>query len=118
MPAELRRGKTRGRTRRRSAVTSQSGKHRDVHFRWACNKRFSAAVATFADNGRQVSLWAAKVYRDARARGKDYAHAMSILGRAWISVIWPCWLDDNPYDSASTEPTPHSPNISVKQIAA
>ena len=31
-------------------VTSQSGKHRDVHFRWACNKRFRVAVTTFADN--------------------------------------------------------------------
>ena len=36
-------------------VTKESGKHRAVHFRWACNKRFRVAVTTFADNslGRQ-----------------------------------------------------------------
>ena len=81
-------------------VTSQSGKHRDVHFRWACNKRFRAAVTTFADNSRHASPWAAKVYADARASGKDHPHAVRILARAWIRVIWPCWLHGTPYDPA------------------
>ena len=31
-------------------VTKESGKHRAVHFRWACNKRFRKAMTTFADN--------------------------------------------------------------------
>jgi hypothetical protein len=31
-------------------VTKESGKHRSVHFRWACTKRFRAAVTTFADS--------------------------------------------------------------------
>ena len=31
-------------------VTKESGKHRAVHFRWACNKRFRVAITTFADN--------------------------------------------------------------------
>ena len=56
-------------------VTSQSGKHRSVHFRWACNKRFRTAVTTFADNSRHASPWAAKIYDDARASGKDHPHA-------------------------------------------
>ena len=81
-------------------VTSQSGKHRDVQFRWACNKRFRVAVTTFADNSRHASPWAAKVYSDARARGKDHPHAVRILARAWIRVIWPCWLNGVPYDPA------------------
>jgi transposase len=81
-------------------VTSQSGKHRDVHFRWACNKRFRVAVTTFADNSRHASPWAAKIYKDARARGKDHPHAVRILARAWIRVIWPCWLNGVPYDPA------------------
>ncbi|MEU6715993.1 IS110 family transposase [Nonomuraea sp. NPDC046802] len=33
-------------------VTKESGKHRAVHFRWACNKRFRVALTTFADNSR------------------------------------------------------------------
>jgi transposase len=81
-------------------VTSQSGKHRDVQFRWACNKRFRVAVTTFADNSRHASPWAARVYADARARGKDHPHAVRILARAWIRVIWRCWLDGVPYDPA------------------
>jgi transposase len=36
-------------------VTNQSGKHRAVHFRWACNKRFRRAITTFADNSRHDS---------------------------------------------------------------
>jgi len=40
-------------------VTKESGKHRAVHFRWACNKRFRQAITTFADNSRHASPWAA-----------------------------------------------------------
>ena len=68
-------------------VTTQSGKHRSVHFRWACNKRFRAAVTTFADNSRHASPWAAKIYNNARASGKDHPHATRVLARAWIRVI-------------------------------
>jgi transposase len=81
-------------------VTSQSGKYRGVHFRWACNKRFRKAVTTFADNSRHASPWAAKIYKDARASGKDHPHAVRVLARAWIRVIWPCWLNGVPYDPA------------------
>jgi transposase len=81
-------------------VTKESGKHRAVHFRWACNKRFRAAVTTFADNSRHASPWAAQIYNDARAAGKDHPHAIRILARAWIRVIWRCWQDGVPYDPA------------------
>ena len=74
-------------------VTKESGKHRAVHFRWACNKRFRVAITTFADNSRHASPWAAQVYADARARGHDHPHAIRVLARAWIRVIWRCWID-------------------------
>lgn len=81
-------------------VTKESGKHRAVHFRWACNKRFRQAITTFADNSRHASPWAAKVYTDARNRGLDHPHAVRVLARAWIRVIWRCWIDRVPYDPA------------------
>jgi transposase len=81
-------------------VTSQSGKHRSVYFRWACNKRFRRAVTIFADNSRRASPWAAHIYNQARAAGKDHPHAVRILARAWIRVIWRCWTDGIPYDPA------------------
>src|SRR3974390_539231 len=83
-----------------SPVTRQSGKHRSVGFRWAYNKRFRRAITTFADNSRHASPWAAQVYADARAAGKDHPHAIRILARAWIRVIWPCWVNGVPYDPA------------------
>ena len=81
-------------------VTKQSGKYRGVEFRWACNKRFRRAVTTFAGNSRHASPWAAQIYAEARAAGKDHPHATRILARAWIRVIWPCWVNRVPYDPA------------------
>ncbi len=81
-------------------VTTQSGKHRAVHFRWACNKRFRVAISTFADNSRHASPWAAKIYTDAITRGHDHPHAVRVLARAWIRVIYRCWHDGVPYDPA------------------
>jgi transposase len=81
-------------------VTRQSGKHTAVQFRWACNKRLRRALCTFADNSRHGSPWAAKVYADALARGHDHPHAVRILARAWIRVLWRCWIDRVPYDPA------------------
>jgi transposase len=79
-------------------VTKHSGKHHAVHFRWACNTRFRNAVTTFADNSRHSSPWAAAVYQRARDRGCDHPHAVRILARAWVRVIWRCWTDATAYD--------------------
>jgi transposase len=79
-------------------VTRQSGKHRAVEFRWACNKRFRRAITIYADNSRRASPWAASIYNQARTAGKDHPHAVRILARAWIRVIWRCWTDGTPYD--------------------
>jgi transposase len=80
-------------------VTKRSGKHTSIGFRWSCNKRFRDAVHTFADNSRHASPWAAGVYADAKARGHDHQHALRILGRAWIRVIYRCWTDGVAYDA-------------------
>lgn len=81
-------------------VTRRSGRHLAVGFRWACNTRFRNAMATFADNSRHASAWAASVYSAAIARGADHPHAVRILARAWIRVIYRCWLDGVAYDPA------------------
>jgi transposase len=81
-------------------VTYQSGKARAVTFRWACNHRLRAALTCFADNSRHASQWAASVYARARARGCDHPHAIRVLTRAWVRVIWRAWTDRKPYDPA------------------
>jgi transposase len=98
-------------------VTNQSGKHRGVHFRWACSKRFRVAITTFAGNSRHASPWAAKIYNNARASGKDHPHAVRILARAWIRVIYRCWLDGIPYDPATHGAAAALTGQSAKQIA-
>src|ERR1700733_14794936 len=99
-------------------VTTQSGKHRGVHFRWACNKRFRVAITTFADNSRHASPWAAKIYNDARAAGKDHPHATRIPPRALIRVIYRCWLDGVPYDPARHGAAVALAQQTAEQIAA
>lgn len=79
-------------------VTRESGKHRAVTFRHAVNRRARQALVTFADNSRHDNDWAATIYNDARSRGKRHAHAVRILARAWLRVIWACWRDKTCYD--------------------
>jgi len=81
-------------------VTHASGKSRAVVFRWACNHRLRRAITCFADNSRHSSEWAARIYRAARSRGCDHPHAIRILARAWIRVLWRAWTDRKPYDPA------------------
>jgi transposase len=81
-------------------VTRASGKTSSVHFRLAANRRARQALHVFADNARHGSPWAAKLYADARARGKRHPQAVRVLGRAWLRVIWACWHTNTPYDPA------------------
>ena len=81
-------------------VTYASGKHKAVVFRWACNHRLRRALTTLADNSRHANAWAAAIYARARGRGCDHPHAIRILSRAWLRVIWRAWTDHTPYDPA------------------
>lgn len=81
-------------------VTHASGKTRGVVFRWACNKNLRAAITCFADNSRHASAWAAAIYSRARQRGCKHPHAVRILARAWVRVLWRAWQNATPYDPA------------------
>lgn len=83
-------------------VTYASGKSKVVTFRWACNHRLRAAITCLADNSRHANAWAAHVYAKAKSRGCDHPHAIRILARAWLRVIWRAWTDRKTYD-----PTQH-----------
>ena len=79
-------------------LTYESGKTRCVGFRWACNHRLRRAITCLADNSRHANLWARGIYMAARQRGCDHPHAVRILARAWLRVIWRAWFDRKPYD--------------------
>lgn len=80
--------------------TRQSGKLRSVSFRWAADKQLRDAVCDFANGSRQANPWAAHLYQQARARHHDHQHAVRILARAWLHVIWQCWQTNTPYNTA------------------
>ena len=80
--------------------TRQSGKVKVVSFRWAVDKQLRGAVIDFAGDSHHANPWAADLYQRARARGHDHPHAVRILARAWLHVIWKCWQDGIPYDPA------------------
>jgi transposase len=79
-------------------VARESGKRKVASFRWACDKRLRDAVACLADSTRHWHPWAHQVYSRARARGLEHPHAIRILGRAWLRVLWRCWQEGVPYD--------------------
>lgn len=81
-------------------VARESGKRKVAGFRWACDKRLRDAVSCLANSTRHTNPWARKVYLDARARGLEHPHAIRVLGRAWLRVLWRCWQDEVPYDPA------------------
>ena len=58
------------------------------------------AICCFADYSRHNSPWAANVYQRARVRGKRHPHAIRILARAWMRVIWACWTTNTAYQPA------------------
>ncbi len=81
-------------------VTRASGKSRTVGFRYAANKPARVAITGFANNSRNSSAWASDAYRRARARGARHPHALRILARSWVRVIWACWTTDTIYDAS------------------
>lgn len=82
--------------------TRQSGKSKVVTFRWAVDKQLRGAVIDFAGDSWQANPWANDLYWKARGRRLDHPHAVRILARAWLHIIWRCWQDGVPYD-----PTKH-----------
>ncbi|HEU4599938.1 MAG TPA: IS110 family transposase [Solirubrobacterales bacterium] len=82
-----------------SPVAVQSGKKTVACFRWAC-KNLRDAVSVLADSSRHHNPWAADIYQRARARGHDHPHAIRILGRAWLRIIWRIWQDRTQYDTS------------------
>lgn len=83
-------------------VARESGKRKVASFRWACDRRLRDAVSCLADSTRHHHPWAREVYSRARSRGLNHPHAIRVLGRAWLRVLWRCWQDEVPYD-----PTKH-----------
>jgi transposase len=80
--------------------TRQSSKRSQAVFRWSCSKKLRAAVMDFANGSRMSDPRAAAIYAAATARGCRHPHAIRILARAWLRIIWRCWQDSTAFDPA------------------
>ena len=90
-------------TRRRGRVlpvTHASGKSRGRRVPLGLQQNLRLAVTCFADNSRHACAWAAGIYTRARQRGCKHPHAVRILARAWIRVLWRAWQNRKAYDPA------------------
>ena len=83
-----------------AAVAKESGKWKTARFRRACNKRLRVAFCRLADSSRHWHPWAQTLYAQARQRGHEHPRAIRTLGRAWCRVVWQCWRNHTPYDTA------------------
>jgi transposase len=81
-----------------SPVAKESGRRKVATLRRACDKRLRDAMTTLADSSRLHDPWAKDIYLRARGRGCDHPHAIRVLGRAWVRVVWRMWQDGAPYD--------------------
>jgi transposase len=82
-----------------SPVTRTTGKQRNrASFRYATNPKPRQALTLWADNSRHGSTWAMHVYRQARQRGCRHPHAIRILARAWLRIIWHLWHTNTTYN--------------------
>jgi transposase len=78
--------------------TRQSGKVKAVTFRWSADAQLRDALCDFAGDSRHANPWAADLYQRARDRGHDHPHAVRVLARAWVGIIWRCWQDGVAYN--------------------
>lgn len=88
-------------------VTRRSGKHISVSFRWAVNRQLRDAVCDFMRRLPPCqSLGRGHLRQRPRPR-QDHPHAVRILARAWLYVIWRCWQDGTAYDPAKHNALQH-----------
>jgi Flp pilus assembly pilin Flp len=56
-----------------------------------CRARFPTPEALFCLAGAAPTTRPSGNYTDAIGRGHDHPHAVGMLARAWLHIIWHCW---------------------------
>lgn len=80
-------------------ITIQSGKHRVVRRRRACDTTLHQAWLWFAFNTiRKKGCWARADYQAKRKTGVGHYTALRGIADRWVKIAYRCWLDRVPYD--------------------
>jgi hypothetical protein len=73
-------------------VTKRSGKDRECHQRWACNKYLRYAVHLFSEHTITRCAWAEIYYKAHRTKDHSHARALRCLGKRWLKIIHKMWM--------------------------
>jgi hypothetical protein len=79
-------------------VTRQSGKHKYVSFRCACDHEFRWIVQQWAKCSIDDSVWAYTYFQSIRPHCDSLSHAYRRLANRWLEIAWRLWQDKVPYD--------------------
>lgn len=82
-------------------ITIQSGKHRKVQRRLACDRTMHQVWIWYAFNTVQKQgCWAREEYQAKRKRGGEHYTVLRGLADHWIKIAYRCWFNRTPYDEA------------------
>jgi transposase len=81
-------------------VTIQSGRIRQVRYRYACDGDFRNIAVQFAKASLRTSAWANGYFQQALPRTKSISHAYRCLANRWLAIIWKLWQSAQTYDEA------------------
>ena len=81
-------------------VTASSGKHKWVHWRWACPKFLRQTFHEWAWLSTRTSERARAYYDQLRAQGKSHHAAVRALAFKWLRILFRCWKDHQPYQES------------------
>ncbi len=80
-------------------VTVQSGKHRSVRRRQACDTTLHQAWTWFAFNtARKEGCWAREDYQAKRKAGSSHYTTLRGIADRWVKISYRCWQDRRAYD--------------------
>lgn len=80
-------------------VTQQSGKHKTVKRRMACDSTIHQAWLWFSFNTiRSEDCWARSYYKEKRKNGADHYTSLRCLAQRWIRIVYRIWHDRLLYD--------------------
>jgi len=78
----------------------QSGKHRVVKFRRACDHDFRTVTQQWAKSSLAESTWANAYWQRVRPHCDSDSHAYRCLANRWLAILWKMWQTREPYDEA------------------
>jgi len=82
-----------------SPITKQSGKHRSVHRRAACDHHINQALLFLAFNTAfKDGCWAKHYYARKRAEHMTHYTALRCLAQRWVKILHRLWRDRLLYD--------------------